>query len=208
VQPPDPQQILKSVFGYDGFRPGQSEIVENCLAGNDVLAILPTGGGKSLCFQIPGLILPGTAIVVSPLIALMEDQVQALQKRGVRAALISSSLPTEQKNRLLTQLADEKLKFIYVSPERLQNSSFGKICQKIKIGLIVVDEAHCISQWGDSFRPEYRQIVNFINNLESRPRLIALTASATNRVEQDIASQLRLKLKILSVQSGGKKTKS
>lgn len=146
-----------------------------------------------MCFQIPGLMLEGTTIVISPLIALMEDQVQALQKRGISAELLSSNLKPIEKLTITNKLKSGKLKFLYASPERLQNSAFQKIIQNLQISLLVVDEAHCISQWGDGFRPEYYQINDFALKLKNRPRLIALTASATNRVEQDIAGKLNLK---------------
>lgn len=185
-----PQQILKSVFGYDSFRPGQTEIITACLEGKDVFAILPTGGGKSLCFQVPGLALFGTTIVVSPLIALMQDQVQALQKKGVAAVYLSSALTPAEQKKYIEQIKAKAVKFIYASPERLQNQAFQKLCQQITISLMVVDEAHCISQWGDGFRPEFRQIAQFIDQLPKRPKIIAVTASATPRVEADIRQQL------------------
>lgn len=188
-----PLQILRSVFGYQKFREGQIEIIQNCLEGRDVFAILPTGGGKSLCFQVPGLCLGGKTIVISPLIALMQDQVDALVRKNIPAVYLSSTLSKQQLSENYEKIRKADSIFIYTSPERLQNKKFIKICQEAKINLIVIDEAHCISQWGDSFRPEYQQISRFLQTLADRPRIIALTASATPQVEKDIVNNLNLK---------------
>ena len=197
-----PLSVLQSVFGYDQFRPGQLDIITACLSGKDVLAILPTGGGKSLCFQVPGLVLEGTTIVVSPLIALMQDQVQALQKKGVAAVYLSSTLSREEQEKNLQFIQTGNTKFIYASPERLQNARFQNICTQLNISLLVIDEAHCISQWGDSFRPEFKQISQFMALLPQRPKLIALTASATPTVETDIAKQLGFKPNYFRLSAG------
>lgn len=188
-----PQQALRRHFGFVSFRPSQLAIIESILANNDTLAILPTGGGKSLCFQIPGLLLPGTTIVISPLISLMKDQVDALQSKNISTTYLNSSLTTQQLSRRLTKMEQGNYKFVYLAPERLNSLQFTKVCQQIKISLLVIDEAHCISMWGHDFRPPYRQIHNFISQLDHQPITAAFTATATSIVKQDIITNLQLK---------------
>ncbi|MBT3250013.1 MAG: RecQ family ATP-dependent DNA helicase [Candidatus Pacebacteria bacterium] len=187
-----PQQTLQKYFGFDNFRVGQLDIINSIISKKDVLAILPTGGGKSICFQIPGLVMPGTTLVISPLISLMKDQVDALLKKNIAATYINSSLKKEEKKNRLKQLSQQKYKFVYVAPERLQATQLKKICQQIKISLVAVDEAHCISMWGHDFRPEYTQINQFINSLPTQPTVAAFTATATQEVRTDIISSLEL----------------
>jgi ATP-dependent DNA helicase RecQ len=185
--------ILKTVFGYETFRSLQAQIVESVLTGHDTLALLPTGGGKSLCYQVPGLVLPGATLVISPLIALMEDQVGALQRRGIPAAFLTSQQTQGEQQVILDQATAGKLKFLYVSPERLKSPRFIELCQKAFFSLIAVDEAHCISSWGHDFRPAYRNIQPLYKHLSYRPPVIALTATATAQVQTDICQSLQLK---------------
>lgn len=185
-----PLKTLHKYFGYPSFRPGQIEIIRSIISGKDTLALLPTGGGKSICFQIPGIILPGTCIVVSPLISLMKDQVDQLTKRGISATYINSSLKKEEIENRLANLA--QYKFCYVAPERLKTKSFQIICQDLQISLLIIDEAHCISEWGHDFRPSYTDINKFAISLKSRPIVAAFTATATKRVVEDIISSLQL----------------
>lgn len=189
---PTPQAILQSVFGYASFRPGQAAIIEQIVNGSDVLAILPTGGGKSLCFQIPGLIREGTTIVVSPLISLMEDQVAALVRRGVAAAFLTSALDSTSIKQHLQELAAGAYTFIYLAPERLLTDPFLNAIRQTKVAAIIVDEAHCLSEWGHDFRPSYRQIAEFIELLDYRPPVAAFTATATPLVKNDIIESLKL----------------
>ena len=185
-------QTLKEVFGYDSFRPGQKEIVDALTAGRDVLAIMPTGAGKSICYQLPALLLPGVTVVVSPLISLMQDQVQALIQMGVRAAYINSSLTENQCRKALANAATGLYKIVYAAPERLLTPSFLRFAQSVPISLLCVDEAHCVSQWGQDFRPSYLQIQEFAAQLPQRPVIGAFTATATRRVSADIRQMLAL----------------
>ncbi|PZX61483.1 RecQ family ATP-dependent DNA helicase [Hydrotalea sandarakina] len=187
-----PKQILKQYWGYDDFRGLQLPIIESVLAGNDTLALLPTGGGKSICFQVPTLIKGGMALVISPLIALMADQVMHLQNLGISAIAIESSLSTFEIKVILEKAIDGKFSFLYVSPERLQSPQFLDYLPDMPLSLVVVDEAHCISQWGYDFRPSYLNIVEIKNYINAVP-FIALTASATSIVRDDIIEQLELK---------------
>lgn len=187
----DPVETLQHYFGYSQFRPGQLDIIQAVLSGLDTLAILPTGGGKSLCYQIPGLILEGVTIVVSPLISLMKDQVDALQRRNISAVCITSTLQKNEIDRIYQELSARKYTFIYVAPERLQNTSFLKAVQSIKVSLVAVDEAHCLSMWGHDFRPHYLDIARFVSSI-GRPPVIALTATATRQVKTDIIQHLQL----------------
>lgn len=180
------RKLLQQHFSYPDFRPGQLDIIQSIVSGQDTVAILPTGGGKSLCYQIPGLALSGTTIVISPLISLMKDQVDALVKRGIAATYLNSSLTPAELTQRLTDFQAGHYTFIYVAPERLTSQKFLASCQAVTIPLIAIDEAHCISQWGHDFRPSYRQIGGFITYLPHRPRVIALTATATPAVQQDI----------------------
>ncbi|MGZ3901009.1 MAG: RecQ family ATP-dependent DNA helicase [Bacteroidia bacterium] len=188
----DIQQILKKYWGYDSFRPLQEEIIASVLEGADTLALLPTGGGKSLCFQVPGILIGGTCLVISPLIALMNDQVQNLKKRGISAVAITSAMNFNEIEIALNNAALGHVQFLYVSPERLQNDEFKKKLSYLPITLIAVDEAHCISQWGYDFRPSYMKIAE-LRSYFDKITFIALTASATKPVVEDI--QVRLEFK-------------
>ncbi len=186
-------RILKQFYGYDAFRDGQEEVVDAILAGRDTLAIMPTGAGKSICYQVPALVMDGVSIVISPLISLMKDQVQTLIQNGIPAAYLNSSLTDRQFDLALTNAARGKYRIIYVAPERLLTPRFMSIAMGMNISMIAVDEAHCISQWGQDFRPSYLTIPEFLNALPRRPVLSAFTATATERVRQDIQSMLQLK---------------
>lgn len=184
--------ILKNVFGYTSFRAGQQEIVENLINGRDVLAVMPTGAGKSLCYQVPALKMKGITIVISPLISLMTDQVQNLIQCGVRAAYLNSSLTQRQYFKALDNALKYTYKIIYVAPERLMTDSFLAFSKSVDISLVAIDEAHCISQWGQDFRPSYLNIKDFISSLNKRPVVGAFTATATERVKKDIVKKLSL----------------
>ena len=188
----NPHSILKKVFGYDGFRPGQEQIVSRLLAGQDVLAVMPTGAGKSICYQVPALLLPGITIVVSPLVSLMKDQVGALVQAGVAAAFLNNSLTDNQKALMLRRAREGWYKIIYVAPERLEMPGFQRFAQEREISMVTVDEAHCISQWGQDFRPSYLRIKEFVETLPKRPVIGAFTATATAHVRDDIRSHLDL----------------
>ena len=185
-------QTLKTYFGYDTFREGQESVVESILEHRDVLAIMPTGAGKSICYQVPALMLSGITIVISPLISLMQDQVKALNEAGIHAAFINSSLSESQISKALYLAAGGRYKIIYVAPERLENYEFLEFARQVEISMVTVDEAHCISQWGQDFRPSYVKIVDFVKNLPSRPIVSAFTATATEEVKNDILCTLNL----------------
>jgi len=185
-------KVLKDVFGYDGFRSGQQQIVQSMLDSRDTLVIMPTGGGKSMCYQLPALLREGTAIVVSPLIALMHDQVTALSQLGIRAAYLNSSLDFNIQNEVEQQLRYGELDLLYIAPERLLQAKTFQLLSKCQLSLIAIDEAHCVSQWGHDFRPEYLQIAQFANNFPNTPR-IALTATADSRTQQEIEQRLELR---------------
>ncbi len=191
--------ILKKYFGYDSFRPGQEIMIDSILAGQDVLGIMPTGAGKSLCYQVPALIFAGITLVVSPLISLMKDQVHALNQAGVHAAFINSSLTEAQIGKALQYAAEGRYKIIYVAPERLETEGFLQFARAVEISMLTVDEAHCISQWGQDFRPSYLKIVRFINMLPRRPVISAFTATATVAVREDILCVLGLREPQVSV---------
>ena len=186
------RELLKTYFGYDSFRTGQENIINAILSGRDVLAIMPTGAGKSICYQVPALLLPGITIVISPLISLMQDQVKALNEAGIHAAFINSSLTDSQISKALARAAEGVYKIIYVAPERLESVEFLQFAARVEISMVTVDEAHCISQWGQDFRPSYLKIVDFVRNLETRPILSAFTATATEEVKNDILCILGL----------------
>lgn len=188
----DKLSVLKDYFGHDSFRDGQEQIVDSLLDGRDALCIMPTGAGKSMCYQIPALLFDGVTIVVSPLISLMKDQVGSLVQSGVPAAYINSSLSYPQFLRVLSNVEHGKYKIIYVAPERLLTDGFLDTCKKIKISMVAVDEAHCVSQWGQDFRPSYLKIISFVESLANRPIVGAFTATATNDVKEDIKKILRL----------------
>ena len=185
-------QILKTYFGYDSFRPGQEEIIDQILGGRDALAIMPTGAGKSLCYQVPALMLSGITIVISPLISLMMDQVKALNEAGIHAAYINSSLTENQVAKALEFAKAGRYKIVYVAPERLETPRFLDFACHAEISMVTIDEAHCISQWGQDFRPSYVRIVSFIRQLPVRPIVTAFTATATKRVQTDIREVLKL----------------
>lgn len=187
-----PREALKRYFGYDSFRPGQEEIVSALLAGRDALAIMPTGAGKSLCYQVPALLLPGLTLVISPLISLMQDQVKGLNAAGIHAAFINSSLTETQIAHALDLAAEGSYKLVYVAPERLESPVFRSFAAGADISMVTVDEAHCISQWGQDFRPSYLKILDFIDSLPRRPIVSAFTATATREVKDDIVCTLRL----------------
>ena len=189
----DQRSILKKVFGYDSFRPGQEEIVKRLLGGQDVLAVMPTGAGKSICYQVPALLLPGITLVVSPLVSLMKDQVGALVQAGVAAAFLNNSLTDNQKALMLHRAREGWYKIIYVAPERLEMPGFQRFAQEREISMVTVDEAHCISQWGQDFRPSYLRVKAFVDSLPSRPVVGAFTATATAHVRDDIRTHLALK---------------
>ena len=190
--PPNLLPLLKQYFGFTSFRPLQEEIIRDSLAGKDVFALLPTGGGKSLCFQLPALARDGLTVVVSPLIALMKDQVDALQASGIAATFLNSSLTQDESRKRLRGLHNGEFKLLYVAPERLMLSGFLSDLQKWNVQLIAIDEAHCISEWGHDFRPEYRQISELRKLFPGVP-FMALTATATGRVREDIVSHLKLR---------------
>lgn len=188
----DAKEALKVYFGYDSYKPGQEEIIDAALAGKDVLAIMPTGAGKSVCYQIPALLLPGITIVISPLISLMQDQVKALNEAGIHAGYINSSLTDGQIAKVYAKALEGAYKLLYVAPERLESWDFTDFARKTEISMVTVDEAHCISQWGQDFRPGYLKIVDFINALPQRPIVSAFTATATEEVKTDISCVLKL----------------
>ncbi|MBQ7801373.1 MAG: DNA helicase RecQ [Oscillospiraceae bacterium] len=189
----DKQTLLERIFGYTQFRPGQEELIDGVLAGRDVFGIMPTGGGKSMCYQIPALLLPGVTLVISPLISLMRDQVMALKAAGVPAAFINSTLNEAQMRLVYRNLLAGQYKIVYVAPERLDYGGFGSIVEKLSVSFVAVDEAHCISQWGQDFRPSYLRILNFIDSLPRRPVVGAYTATATKQVQEDVERILRLR---------------
>lgn len=188
----DAREALKIYFGYDSYKPGQEEIVDAVLAGEDVVAIMPTGAGKSVCYQVPALLLPGITIVISPLISLMQDQVKALNETGIHAGYINSSLTESQISMVYARALDGAYKLLYVAPERLESYGFTDFADRMKISMVTVDEAHCISQWGQDFRPSYLKIVGFIDRLRERPVVSAFTATATEEVKTDISCVLKL----------------
>lgn len=185
-------ELLKKHYGYESFRMGQSEIIENVLSRRDVLAIMPTGGGKSICYQVPAMLLEGTTVVISPLISLMKDQVDTLQQMGVPSAFINSSLSSNELRRIMHDAGQNKFKLLYVAPERLESDNFLELLQNIKISMIAVDEAHCVSQWGHDFRPSYLKIKNLRNISKNNPIISAFTATATPEVKQDIINLIGL----------------
>ncbi len=187
------EQALKKYFGYDTFRPGQELLVEGILAGRDVLGIMPTGAGKSLCYQIPALLLPGITLVVSPLISLMKDQVTALNQAGIHAAYLNSSLTPGQYQTAVRRMTRGQYKIVYVAPERLMTAGFREAVSQLEISMVSVDEAHCISQWGQDFRPDYVHITDFVEGLGKRPVVSAFTATATREVREDIQALLSLR---------------
>lgn len=189
----NPSEILKKYFGYDSFRNGQEKIIASILSGKDALAIMPTGAGKSLCYQVPALLLPGITLVISPLISLMQDQVKSLNEAGIHAAFINSSLSEQQITKALHLAQEGTYKIMYVAPERLESEGFMQFALNTDISMVTVDEAHCISQWGQDFRPSYLKITEFVARLSRRPVVSAFTATATSEVKTDIECILQLK---------------
>ncbi len=186
------KQLLKQYFGYEEFRPLQEEIIHSITTGKDTFVLMPTGGGKSLCYQLPALYFEGLTLVISPLIALMKDQVDSLRVNGIKAAFINSSLSYQQISEVEKQALSGDLKILYVAPERLAQDNFRNLLQNLNISLIAIDEAHCISEWGHDFRPDYRNLSNLRDWFSDVP-IIALTATATEKVEEDIKKQIKLK---------------
>jgi len=184
--------VLEKYYGYRSFRRGQEDIIDTIIKGQDVLAIMPTGGGKSICYQIPALMLEGITIVISPLISLMKDQVDTLKDMGIKGALINSTLSAIEENEVINNLINGEIKILYIAPERLESFDFINVISRCNISQIAVDEAHCISQWGHDFRVSYRKVANFINLLQNKPIITAFTATASEEVREDIIKQLNL----------------
>ncbi|TDL30723.1 DNA helicase RecQ [Jeotgalibacillus sp. S-D1] len=189
------EKALQTYFGYDSFRPGQDRVIESILNGDNSLGIMPTGGGKSLCYQIPGILAEGTAVIISPLISLMRDQVDALLENGIEATYINSSLTSGEVSERMQDIRQGRYQFVYVAPERFDSPLFFHTITSIKLSLIAFDEAHCISQWGHDFRPSYRSIVDTLKKIPNLPVMAALTATATDNVIQDIARLLAIEPK-------------
>ncbi|MFH4935562.1 DNA helicase RecQ [Staphylococcus cohnii] len=186
------EATLSHYFGYDTFRPGQKEIITKVMDHRNVLGVLPTGGGKSICYQVPGLMLGGTTIVISPLISLMKDQVDQLKAMGIRAAYLNSSLTQKQQRDIQAQLKSGEIQFLYVAPERFDNANFMHLLQQLDIHLVAFDEAHCISKWGHDFRPSYQEVIHKVFALPQDFSIVALTATATIEVQKDIMDRLNI----------------
>src|SRR5512138_3740098 len=190
AMPPTPDSLLKSVFGYEAFKPLQRKVIDNVLQKRDTLVIMPTGAGKSLCYQIPALIFPGLTVVVSPLIALMKDQVEQLKQVGVPALFLNSSLTPDEYDQNVREVMSGRIKLLYVAPETLLMPRTSAILNSVELDCLTIDEAHCISEWGHDFRPEYRQLVE-VRKRFPQAACLALTATATPRVRQDIRTTLK-----------------
>lgn len=186
------QELLKDTFGYDDFRPGQETIIRHVLRQENVLGIMPTGGGKSICYQLPALLLDNLTLVISPLISLMKDQVDALNLMGIPATYINSTISYQEMNHRIQLAVNKEVKLLYVAPERLESYDFQQMLTHVPIDLLAVDEAHCISQWGHDFRPSYLRLAEIIDQFQQQPTVIALTATATPQVAEDIVKQLRI----------------
>src|SRR4051794_27645729 len=180
----DPRVVLKRHFGYDDFRPGQTQAIESVMEGRDTMVVLPTGGGKSLCYQVPALMLPGLTVVISPLISLMKDQVDALVRRGIAATFVNSSLTGSEISERMSGVFRGETKLLYLAPERFTYRDLGEKLSKVGVSLLAVDEAHCISEWGHDFPPSYLRIGDIRDKLKARSTM-ALTATATQRVRSD-----------------------
>lgn len=187
-----PIDVLKQYFGYTSFRPGQDEVINTLLSGRDCLAIMPTGAGKSICFQIPALLMPGVTLIVSPLISLMKDQVDALVNQHIPATYINSQCTFEESKQRYAAIRSGRIRLVYVSPERLQNAFFSGVMKSLRLSMVVVDEAHCVSQWGHDFRPSYCAIKDWVATLPQRPVMGAFTATATEKVKRDMMDLLGL----------------
>src|SRR5215475_4744955 len=188
----DPASVLRRVFGFQGFRGQQDEVVRHVVAGGDALVLAPTGGGKSICFQVPALCRPGTAIVISPLIALMDDQVAALRQLGIAAGALHSDLDFAEARSVMRDLIEQQLDLLYISPERLLANGTLERLSRLRLALFAIDEAHCVSHWGHEFRPEYRGLACLGDQFPAVPR-IALTATADARTREDILRALGMK---------------
>ncbi len=186
------ERLLKTVFGYDNFRTGQRKIIEQVLSSVDTLGIMPTGGGKSICYQIPALLFPGVTIVISPLISLMKDQVDALTEHGVQATYLNSTLTEQEAIERERKLLEGQYKLVYVAPERLEQPSFYQLVKQLDLALVAIDEAHCMSQWGHDFRPSYLRVATWLEELEQKPIVLALTATATRQVQHDLRTYLQI----------------
>lgn len=186
------KELLKKYYGYTSFRGGQEKVIESILSGRDTFAIMPTGAGKSICYQIPAMLLPGITVVISPLISLMKDQVDSLEGIGIPASFINSSLTSKEVHERVQAAKNGTTKILYIAPERLESQGFSDIFKELEISLIAVDEAHCVSQWGHDFRPSYKQIPSFIRDLDNRPIVAAFTATATIEVKEDVINLLTL----------------
>ena len=195
----DKYAVNQRYFGHSGFRPGQEELIDSILSGRDALGIMPTGGGKSVCYQVPALLLPGLTLVISPLISLMKDQTSALRAAGVPAAFLNSSLDLESYRETWDFVRHGRCRLLYVAPERLENPRFLSLLQSLEISLVAVDEAHCISQWGQDFRPSYLRITKFLEALPRRPVVAAFTATATAEVREDVVRLLELQNPLVAV---------
>jgi ATP-dependent DNA helicase RecQ len=193
--------LLKKYFGYSAFLPGQKELVDHLCLGEDVLGIMPTGAGKSLCYQLPAMVMDGITLIISPLIALMKDQVRAMTAGGIPAAYINSTLSEAQTATAFRNARRGQYKMIYIAPERLDSFGFAALAREINISMIAVDEAHCVSQWGQNFRPSYLKIKAFVDALPKRPIVAAFTATATQRVQEDVVALLGLKNPYIKVTS-------
>lgn len=185
--------ILKKYFGYDAYREGQESIIEQIVSGQDALIIMPTGGGKSICYQVPAMMLEGVTVVISPLIALMKDQVEALLQNGIPATFLNSSITAQEMRTRLEGISQGEYKLVYIAPEALMTLQFTRLSRNLNIQLVAVDEAHCISQWGHDFRPSYKNIAEWIDQLRERPIIAAFTATATKEVRSDILELLKLR---------------
>ena len=186
-----PREALQKYFGYDTFRPLQAEIIDEVMQGHDVVVLMPTGGGKSVCYQIPALLREGVTVVVSPLISLMKDQVEALKANGIAAAFLNSSQPQSVQQDVIQQVMEGQLTLLYVSPERLLTRDFYQLLQRVPVALFAVDEAHCISSWGHDFRPEYAKL-KFLKEQFAEVPLMALTATADPTTREDIVEKLHM----------------
>lgn len=188
----DKNEVLRKYFGHTAFRGGQEQLVDCILSGKDCLGVMPTGAGKSICFQVPALMMNGTTVVLSPLISLMRDQVNALRENGISAACINSSASESESRETFLRASSGDLKILYIAPERLETEGFKRLCERLEIPLVAVDEAHCVSHWGQDFRPSYLKISGFVSSLKKRPVIAAFTATATDIVKNDIVSILGL----------------
>ncbi|MEK4565083.1 DNA helicase RecQ [Alkalihalobacillus sp. FSL R5-0424] len=188
----DARRLLQQTFGYESFRQGQQQVISHVLNGQDTLAIMPTGGGKSICYQIPAMLLQGLTVVISPLISLMKDQVDALNELGIASTYLNSTLSAEEEFARTEGIKDGQYKLVYVAPERFENFAFQRLLSSIDISLVAIDEAHCMSQWGHDFRPSYMKIPQWIEQLQPRPNVLALTATATKDVQNDLKAHLAI----------------